>query len=86
MAPTNHWKLGLFVVNGVVLGLLTLVILGSQTLQKQTTSYKTYFDESVQVMQRIAREEGRLHAHSVNDPRIIAGAGTMTLEILEQAG
>lgn len=44
------------------------------------------FDESVQVMQRIAREEGRLNAHSVNDPRIIAGAGTMTLEILEQAG
>jgi len=44
------------------------------------------FDESVQVMQRIAEEEGRVVAHSVNDPRIIAGAGTMTLEILEQVG
>jgi threonine dehydratase len=37
-------------------------------------------------MERIAREEGRVLAHSTNDPRIVAGAGTMTLEILEQAG
>jgi threonine dehydratase len=44
------------------------------------------YDESVTVMQRIAREEGRVVAHSTNDPRIIAGAGTMTMEILEQAG
>jgi threonine dehydratase len=44
------------------------------------------YDESVQAMLRIAREEGRVVAHSTNDPRIIAGAGTMTLEILEQAG
>ena len=44
------------------------------------------YDESVRAMERIAREEGRVLAHSTNDPRIIAGAGTMTLEILEQAG
>jgi threonine dehydratase len=44
------------------------------------------YDESVRAMQRIAREEGRILAHSTNDPRIIAGAGTMTLEIIEQAG
>jgi threonine dehydratase len=44
------------------------------------------YDESVQAMLSIAREEGRVLAHSTNDPRIIAGAGTMTLEILEQAG
>ena len=43
------------------------------------------YDESVHAMQRIARDEGRVLAHSTNDPRIIAGAGTMTLEILEQA-
>jgi len=42
------------------------------------------YDESVDAMQRIARDEGRVLAHSTNDPRIIAGAGTMTLEILEQ--
>src|SRR5438105_745775 len=44
------------------------------------------YDESVQAMERIAREEGRVLAHSTNDARIIAGAGTMTLEIVEQAG
>jgi len=42
------------------------------------------YDDSVQVMLRIAEAEGRVVAHSTNDPRIVAGAGTMTLEILEQ--
>ena len=42
------------------------------------------YDEAVAVMLRIAEREGRVVAHSTNDPRIIAGAGTMTLEILEQ--
>jgi threonine dehydratase len=42
------------------------------------------YDESVQVMLRIAEAEGRVVAHSTNDPRIVAGAATMTLEILEQ--
>ena len=42
------------------------------------------YDESVAVMQRIAECDGRVVAHSTNDPRIVAGAGTMTLEILEQ--
>jgi threonine dehydratase len=42
------------------------------------------YDEAVGVMERLAQEQGRVVAHSTNDPRIIAGAGTMTLEILEQ--
>ena len=44
------------------------------------------YDAAVVVMQRIARDEGRVVAHSTNDRRIIAGAGTMTLELLEQDG
>lgn len=44
------------------------------------------FDDSLAVMQRLAREQGLVVAHSTNDARIIAGAGTMTLEILDQAG
>ena len=40
------------------------------------------YDEAVQVMLRIAASEGRVVAHSTNDPRIVAGAATMTLEIL----
>lgn len=44
------------------------------------------YDESVQVMRRIARDRGMVVAHSTNDPRVLAGAATMTLETLEQAG
>lgn len=46
--PTNHWKLGLFVVVGFVLAACTVVFLGAQSLKKQSVEYKTYFDESVQ--------------------------------------
>lgn len=44
------------------------------------------YDESVDAMLRIAREEGRTVGHSTNDPRIVAGAATMSLEMLEQSG
>jgi threonine dehydratase len=43
------------------------------------------YDESVQVAQRLVREEGLVLAHSTNDPRVIAGAATITLEILRDA-
>lgn len=47
-APVNHWKLGLFVVLSVILGLSVIVVLGARSLQKQLITYTTYFDESVQ--------------------------------------
>jgi paraquat-inducible protein B len=47
-APSNHWKLGLFVVLGIAAFLAMLVFLGAHSLQKETVTYKTYFDESVQ--------------------------------------
>jgi phospholipid/cholesterol/gamma-HCH transport system substrate-binding protein len=46
--PTNHWKLGLFVVVGFVLVLLTMVFFGARSLKKTVVYYHTYFDESVQ--------------------------------------
>jgi threonine dehydratase len=42
------------------------------------------YDAAVQVMFRLAREEGRTVSHSTNDPAVVAGAATMTLEILER--
>jgi threonine dehydratase len=42
------------------------------------------YDESVLVADRIVRDEGARLAHSTNNPHIIAGAGTMSLEIAEQ--
>src|SRR3954466_12802668 len=47
-APTNHWKLGLFVVVGVVLALSTVAVLGARSLRKEVGRYVSYFDESVQ--------------------------------------
>src|SRR5262252_1367379 len=42
------------------------------------------YDESVAVAGRLVGERGLTMIHSTNDPRVIAGAATMTLEILEQ--
>jgi threonine dehydratase len=44
------------------------------------------YDDSVDAMHRIAREEGRMVAHSTNDKRVLCGAATMSLEMLEQSG
>jgi len=42
------------------------------------------YDESLAVSERIVRDEGAYLAHSTNNRHIIAGAGTMSLEIAEQ--
>jgi phospholipid/cholesterol/gamma-HCH transport system substrate-binding protein len=47
-APTNHWKLGLFVVVGFVVAMGSIVALGARSLEKVTVKYRMYFDESVQ--------------------------------------
>jgi len=46
-APTNHWKLGLFVVAGMFAGLGAVVYVGAQTFREETIEYKSYFDEAV---------------------------------------
>jgi threonine dehydratase len=43
------------------------------------------YDEAVQEMMRLSRAEGMAVAHSTNDPRVLAGAATMSLEMIEQA-
>jgi paraquat-inducible protein B len=45
--PTNHWKLGLFVVISFLLGLLALVYFGAYSMTSESVIYKSYFDESV---------------------------------------
>jgi phospholipid/cholesterol/gamma-HCH transport system substrate-binding protein len=47
-APTNHWKLGLFVVTGFVAAIASVSALGTWSLQRKTVSYESFFDESVQ--------------------------------------
>ena len=41
------------------------------------------YDDAVMVAERLVRERGLRLVHSTNDLHVIAGAGTMTLEILE---
>jgi threonine dehydratase len=43
------------------------------------------YDESLAVAQRVMRERGLTMLHSTDDARIIAGAGTIALEIFEQS-
>ena len=43
------------------------------------------YDESVTVAERLVIERGLVIAHSTNDANVIAGAGTLSAEICEQA-
>ena len=45
--------------------------------------YGRNFDEARLHAERIAREDGRRFVHTANEPLLIAGVGTATLEILE---
>jgi threonine dehydratase len=42
------------------------------------------YDESVEVAERLVRERGLTMVHSTNEPLVIAGAATVTLEIFEE--
>jgi paraquat-inducible protein B len=46
--PTNHWKLGLFVVGGAALALAVAIYLGASRMTRKHVDYVSYFDESVQ--------------------------------------
>ena len=48
MTPVNHWKLGLFVVLGLFVFCLSIVGLGANKLRRDTETFVTFFDESVQ--------------------------------------
>lgn len=47
-APTNHFKLGLFVILSFAAAIVAAVALGSEVMKRDTTKYHTYFNESVQ--------------------------------------
>jgi phospholipid/cholesterol/gamma-HCH transport system substrate-binding protein len=47
-APTNYYKLGLFVVVGFTGALLAAIVFGAASMRKETIKYHTYFNESVQ--------------------------------------
>lgn len=51
-APSNQYKLGLFVILGFGAAILAAVLFGSASLRKETIDYHTYFNESVQGLER----------------------------------
>jgi ABC-type transporter Mla subunit MlaD len=47
-AKANYFKLGLFIIGGVILGLATVLMLGAGKLLERKILLETYFDQSVQ--------------------------------------
>ena len=47
-APTNHYKLGLFVIVGLAVAIAAGALFGAARLRKDTIRYHSYFNESVQ--------------------------------------
>lgn len=47
-APTNHYKLGLFVIIGTAAAILAGALFGAARFQKDTILYHSYFNESVE--------------------------------------
>lgn len=44
------------------------------------------YDDALEAMLRLSNERGYVPAHSTNDVNVLAGAATLSLELLEQAG
>lgn len=47
-SPENHWKLGVFTLGSLTLGLAGLLFFGSRGLNRETVAAQAYFDESVE--------------------------------------
>ena len=54
-----------------------------QSLGANVIFHGEVFDDSLAYAERLAREEGYRFIHSANEPHLIAGVGTATLEIIE---
>ena len=50
--PTNHWKLGLFVVVSFLLGLGALMYIGAKAFGSDAITYKSYFDDRSRASKR----------------------------------
>lgn len=54
-----------------------------RNLGAEVIHHGQFFDESKAFIQRLSKEEGYRYIDAVNEPRLIAGVGTYTMEILE---
>ena len=54
-----------------------------RNLGAEVIHHGSFFDESREYIERLSREEGYRYIHAVNEPRLIAGVATYSLEIME---
>ena len=54
-----------------------------RNLGAEVIHYGAFFDESKDYIERLSKEEGYRYIHPINEPRLFAGVGTYTLEIIE---
>jgi threonine dehydratase len=93
-ATTGNHGLGLAFA-GRQLGVPVTICVPRGTSEEKNTALRAWgarvveegadYDEAVAVSQRLVEQQGLTLAHSTNNPNVLAGAGTMSLEILEQA-
>lgn len=92
-APTNHWKLGLFVVTAILFGLGFFVYLGTRTIPQERVTYTSYFDESVTGLDLGSPVKFRgvtignvSHIELAPDRRHVKVAFEFTVSVLDQLG
>jgi len=78
-------RLGVGVTICVPTGVNSDKLTGIRDLGAELMVEGSDFDEATEIMERLVHDRGLYPAHGVNHPQVLAGAGTMTLEILEQA-
>jgi threo-3-hydroxy-L-aspartate ammonia-lyase len=52
----------------------------------RVVEFDRYVDDREEVVDALVEREGQTPVHPYDDPRVMAGAGTSTLELMEQAG
>lgn len=78
---------------GQIFGVNVIVVVPENTTSTKVSSIKNLgakiiehgqgFDDARQYAEKLSKEEGYYYIHSANEPRLIEGTGTYTLEILE---
>jgi phospholipid/cholesterol/gamma-HCH transport system substrate-binding protein len=91
--PTNHWKLGLFVVVGLLVGVMCVVYFGARSIPKETVTYTSYFDEAVTGLENGSPVKFRgvtigniTRIEVAQDRRHVKVAYELTVSVLRQLG
>ena len=76
-------EFGVKAMIGLPIGANPLKVAAMEALGAELVFHGANFDEARQHCERLAREEGYRLVHAANEPLLIAGVGTASLEIVE---